>query len=86
MRKKQKKTKQTIKETIFRFWNNGLEYFCIITSPVDIPKYKLKEIFDRTFVGLKEPRISILQSFTTFKEVNPDITYEIKPVKEKENV
>lgn len=86
MHKKQKKIKQTIKETIFRFWNNGIEYFCTITSPVDIPKYRLKEVFDKTFVGLKEPRISILQSFTNFKKLSSDITYEIKPVKEIENV
>lgn len=86
MRKKQKKIKQTTKQTIFRFWNNKVEYFCIITSPVDIPKYRLKEIFDRTFVGLKESQVSILQSYINFKQLDPDIIYEIKPVKETQNV
>lgn len=82
MYKKQKKIKQTIKETIFRFWNTGIEYFCIITSPTDIPKYRLKEVFDKNFIGKKD--IYVLEhGISDFKKLSEDITYEVKPVKEK---
>ena len=83
---KKRKVKIVEQTVNFRFWNGGVEYICSIVAPVSIPKYRLKEAFDKTFVGLKKSEISTLQSYTSFKQLSPDITYTIKPVKEEVNV
>lgn len=78
--------KKTIKlptaEHVFRFFNNSIEYFCVIKAPVDIPKYRIKEIFDQNFVGKK------IQNFdkvgNPFYKVSHDITYFVTPVKGEE--
>ena len=85
MHKRQKKTKQTIKQTTFRFWNNSIEYFCTITSSVNIPKYRLKEAFDNNFIGKKDIN-DLKYNVIDFKKLDPEALYEVKRVKEIENV
>lgn len=68
----------------FRFFNGGIQYICLITSPVSVPKYRIKEVFDRTFVGKKELQLSVLSTYIDFKRLHEDITYEIQTVKEWE--
>lgn len=80
--RKTKKHKPTIKTTKFRFWNKGIEYFCIITASTDIPQYRLKEAFDRNFIGKRDLN-ELKYNVTDFKKLDEDILYEIKPVKEK---
>ena len=82
--KKRKQPKPQTKEVQFRFFNGGIQYICLITSPVTVENYRLKEVFDNTFVGLKETQISILQTYTNFKRLHKDITFEVKTVKEYE--
>ena len=49
--KKQDKKEVKMKVTKFYFWNQGKSYKMLITAPEDVPEYRLKEIFDRNFVG-----------------------------------
>ena len=51
--KKQKPQKKEVemKNTKFYFWNQGKTFTLIVTAPEDVPHYRLKEIFDRNFVG-----------------------------------
>lgn len=49
MRKKKEQPKTKI--TKFPYFNQGVCHTCVITSPYETPVYKLKEIFDKNFVG-----------------------------------
>lgn len=51
--KKNKKKQQKVetKITKFYFMNQGKSYTMLITSPIDVPVYRLKEIFNNNFVG-----------------------------------
>lgn len=51
MKKKNKKKKEETKVTKFYFINQGKSYTMLITSPIDVPVYRLKEIFNNNFVG-----------------------------------
>ena len=61
MMKKQKQKQQQdkkevkMKVTKFYFWNQGKQFTISVTAPEDVPKYRLKEIVDKNFVGKKEP-------------------------------
>lgn len=80
-----RKSKQIDKSVSYRFWNTGVEYMCNITAPVAIPNYRLKEVFDRNFVGKKDI-CQLTHGVHEFEKLSPSITYEIKPVKETQNV
>lgn len=76
---KRKKRQETEKTKKYRYWNNGIEYFCIVKSPIQVPDYRIKEIIDKTFVG-KIIDFDCIPS-NLFTKLNSEITYEIKPVK-----
>lgn len=76
---KRKKKIELEKTKTYRFWTGGIEYFCIVKSPIQVPDYKIKEIIDNTFVGKIIDFDHIPSSL--FTKLNPEITYEIKPVK-----
>lgn len=84
-KKTTKKIKETTKFTDFRFWNNGKEYICRILSSINIPKYRLKEAFDRNFIGKKDVE-ELKCNIVDFKKLDSSITYEVKLAKEFENV
>ena len=50
--KKDKKIK--LVQSKFYFMNHGKCHELVVTAPETVPKYRLKEIFDRTFVGKTE--------------------------------
>lgn len=81
MHKKRKQPKVTTKEKNYRFWNCGVEYICNVIAPVSIPDYRLKEVFNRTFVGKKDMSV-VTSPITNFRALHKDIDYTIKPVKE----
>ena len=56
MKKQQKKQDKEIKliEHKFLFWNQGKQITIAVTAPETVPKYRLKEVVDRTFIGKKE--------------------------------
>ena len=82
---KKRKTfkKPTTKETVFRFFNNHIQYVCVITAPVFVEKYRLKEVFDNTFVGLKED-ITKMPESNNFLKLHQEITYKVMTAKEYE--
>lgn len=80
MYKKRKQAKLTVKDKSYRFWNCGIEYICKITSPTSIPDYRIKEVFDRTFVGKRN--MSVVTKPMAFSSLSQDIDYIITPVKE----
>lgn len=49
--KQQNKKEVEMKVTKFYFWNQGKSYQMLVTAPEDVPHYRLKEIFDKNFVG-----------------------------------
>lgn len=60
MMKKQTQQQNKKKEvemivTKFYFFNQGKQYTISVTAPDNVPKYRLKEIIDKNFVGKKEP-------------------------------
>lgn len=79
-KKNNKKVKVTEKLVSFRFFNGGKQYVCCITAPINIPTYRLKEVFDNTFVGKK----TLPENASNFKKLDKDISYSIKTVKEFE--
>ena len=72
--KQKKKITQAFKQVSFPFWNNNKQYKCIVTSPINIENYRLKEVFDNTFVCKKEDTTKILNAFASLDE---KICYEI---------
>ena len=51
-RQNKRKQKQPITlDYSFRLWRNGEQYSCTMTAPRELPKYRLKEFFDKTFIG-----------------------------------
>ncbi len=78
--KKKKKVTKSIYSVAFRFWQNKAEYFCMISAPVEVVKYRLKEVFDRAFVNKKE-----LPKSNPFLVLNENISYTISKVKETVN-
>lgn len=79
-KRKRRQPKITTKEKSYRFWNCGAEYICKIVAPVIIPDYKLKEVFDNTFVGKRD--MSVITVPLAFKSLHDDISYTVVPVKE----
>lgn len=78
--KKKKKVTKSTYSISFRFWQNSIEYFCMISAPVEVEKYRLKEIFDRAFVNKKE-----LPKSNPFLTLNQNVSYTISKVKETVN-
>lgn len=74
---KQKQIKSVIKEKSYRFWHSGIEYICIINSPDNIPDYRLREIFYKSFIG-KDIDLSV--KLPLFKALSIDIDYTVVPV------
>lgn len=72
--KKKKTQTSAFKQVTFPFWNNGKEHKCVITTPSTIENYRLKEVFDNTFVCKKEDTTKILNAFAVLDE---KICYEI---------
>lgn len=84
-RTRKRKAPKVIEQTLnFRFFNGGQQYVCSVTAPIDIPKYRIKEVFDRTFVGKKATELSVLSSYTVFKALHRDISYTVQTIKEYE--
>jgi len=50
---KQKKDDKGIKFKVTKFFfaNQGKVYTLLVTAPENVPQYRLKEIFDKNFVG-----------------------------------
>ena len=50
---KQKKDDKEIKLKVTKFFfaNQGKVYTLLVTAPENVPQYRLKEIFDKNFVG-----------------------------------
>lgn len=71
--------KPTTKQVTFRLWQNGIEYFCHITSPIFVDTYRLKEVFNREFIGNK--KINLYEHQNKFLQLNEEITYNFVPVK-----
>lgn len=52
MKKQNNKNKEVKKVTTkFYFFNQGKSYTMLVTAPETVPQYRLKEIFDKNFVG-----------------------------------
>ncbi|MCR5262148.1 MAG: hypothetical protein K6C94_09990 [Candidatus Gastranaerophilales bacterium] len=60
-----------MKVTKFYFANQGKVYTLIVTAPDNVPKYRLKEIFDKNFVGKGS---SLTFDPTVFKQYNGTYT------------
>lgn len=80
--RKPKKQKVTEKTKSYRFWNNGEEYICNVTCPVEVPDYRIKEAFNKTFVGKKANSIELLSSYACFKALSSSATCTVQRVKE----
>lgn len=80
--RKPKKQKVTEKTKSYRFWNSGEEYICNVTCPVEVPDYRIKEAFNKTFVGKKAASIDALSSSTCFKALSSSATYTVQRAKE----
>lgn len=76
---KKKRIQSPTQEHIFRFFNNSKEYFCAVTISISIPKYRVKEVFDRTFVGKKIQDFNKISN--PFLALDEDASYLITPVK-----
>lgn len=76
-RKRKKKQEPTIKLVKLPFFNNGKQYVCEITSPVSIETYRLKEVFNRKFIGNKK---ALKLDSNAFSELHLDISFEIKSI------
>ena len=76
---KKKRSQSPTQEYVFRFFNNSEEYFCTVTISINIPKYRVKEIFDRTFVGKKIQDFSKIGN--PFLALDEDASYLITLVK-----
>ena len=76
---KKKKVQLPTQEYIFRFFNNSKEYFCAVSISINIPKYRVKEIFDRTFVGKKTQDFNEISN--PFLVLDENASYLITPVK-----
>ena len=48
---KKKKKEEKTKITKFCFINQGKTITILVTTPVDVPQYKLKEIIDKNFIN-----------------------------------
>ena len=49
--KKQDKDEVKLKVTKFYFWNRGKSFTLCVTTPEDVPEYRLRELFYQNFVG-----------------------------------
>lgn len=78
--KKNKRKEPTMYNTKFLFFNQGVQYACLVEAPITIPKYRLKEIVDRTFVGKKVDMTKAMAN--PFFKLSEDITYSIISVKD----
>lgn len=78
--KKRKPVKLKQKTKSFRFFNCGEQYVCTVTYPVDIADYRVKEAFDRAFVGKRDK--TIIHNKSAFAGLSQYIEYEIKTVRE----
>lgn len=76
---KKKKVQSPTQELVFRFFNNSKEYFCAVTISINIPKYRVKEIFDRTFVGKKIQDFNKISN--PFLVLDENASYLVTPVK-----
>ena len=85
-RRHKKRKEATEKTKSYRFWHGGEEYICNVTCPVEIPDYRIKEAFDKTFVGKKVNSIGLLSSYVCFKALSSSATYTVQRVKEIANV
>lgn len=77
--KKRKQPKPTTQDFIFRFFQNQTQYICKITVSISVPKYRVKEIFDREFVGKK-----FMPSHNPFFSIDTHAFYVVQTVKEYE--
>ena len=71
-KQKQQSKKKEIQmvQSKFYFMNQGKCHELVVTAPETVPKYRLKEIFDRNFVGKKE----ITNDPTIFSQYNGTYT------------
>lgn len=78
-RKRPKKAVE--KQLKYYFFNGGTQYICNVTAPIEVQNYKIKEAFDRAFVGKKPNSISL--EANPFYGVHRDIQCIISKVGEQ---
>ena len=59
---KTKRRKQKLSQTVehqFRLWKNQRQYKVTFEAPRELPKYRVKEFFDRTYIGTSKDTMFI---------------------------
>lgn len=75
--KKSKAKAPATKVNKYYLFNQGKQYMLLVTSPIDVLPYRIKEIVDGNFVGKKE---AVTFNPDVFCKLNPDITYTVTEV------
>lgn len=75
--KKSKVKAPVTKVNKYYLFNQGKQYMLLVTSPVDVQPYRIKEIIEANYIGKKE---AVTFNPDVFAKLNTDITYTVTEV------